>query len=184
MAHTEEPLADKSGKPETDYGKLELSNTPVQRLLNEPDDEPLRFTFPELPSLPASIADNVGEVFNSFQANRKRVGAPFFFFGVLIPASAIFLELLAGVCANLFFDPIPTIWHKVLVCLVPLANFVIWRELKNEDAEYRLWMAAASGLAVGVSAFYALLFVPLIPFALIGIIFIGIGVLGLSPQLS
>ncbi|MEK7831691.1 MAG: VIT domain-containing protein, partial [Acidobacteriota bacterium] len=38
--------------------------------------------------------------------------------------------------------------------------------------------------AIGVSAFYALLFVPLIPFAVIGIVFVGIGVLGLSPQLS
>ncbi|MFN0111853.1 MAG: VIT domain-containing protein [Blastocatellia bacterium] len=177
MAHTEEPIADNSGKTAGDYSKLEFPDTPLQRLLNQPDYNP--------PNVVASIADNTGELFfNTFATKRKRAGGPFFFFGVAIPASAIFLELLAGVCANMFFDPIPTIWHKLLVCMVPLANFAIWWELKNDDAEYSPRLAAASGLAIGVSAFYALLFVPLIPFAAIGIIVLGIGILGLSPQLS
>lgn len=176
MAHTEKPLADNSGKTTDDYSKLELPDTPLQRLLNQPDYQPADYKPAVAPA---------GELFfNSIKTNRKRAGVPFFFFGVLIPALAILLELLAGVCANMFFDPIPTIWHKLLVCLVPLANLAIWRELKNDDAEYRPRLAVASGLAIGVSAFYALLFVPLIPFALIGIIVVGLGILGLSPQLS
>ncbi|MEK7829541.1 MAG: hypothetical protein AAB401_00565, partial [Acidobacteriota bacterium] len=135
MAHTDKPIADHSGKTADDYSKLELPDTPLQRLLNQPDYKPADYKSPAAPA---------GELFfNSFQTKRKRAGGPFFFFGVAIPASAIFLELLAGVCANMFFDPVPTVWHKLLVCLVPLANLAIWWELKNDDAEYRPRLAAA-----------------------------------------
>lgn len=185
MAQPNEPFAQNSGEPTDDCSKFEYPDTPVQRLLHQNDHEPLPFRAAiQPPNIPANIADNSGEMFQSVSSNHSRVGGPFFFFGIAIPASAIFLELLAGVCANLFFDPIPTIWHKGLVCLVPVMNFLIWRELKSKHAQYHSWMVAASGVTIGVTTFYALLFIPLVPFALIGIIMLGIGILGLSPQLS
>lgn len=165
MANQELPRADFSEPTSS-----ELPDTPVNRLLNQYDLKP-----PELES----------PLFRTFSKQpTTRVGTAFFIFGVVIPASAVFLELVAGVCAGMFFDPIPTLWHKLLVAFVPLANLAIWWELKEEDAEYNSWLGVVSGLTLGVSAFYALLFLPLMPFAIIGIIVLGIGVLGLSPQFS
>ena len=185
MAQTNEPFAQNLGEPVDDCSQPEYPDTPVQRLLHQADDKPLPYRAAIEPlEVTASNNANAGEMFSSVSHRSKRLGGPFFFFGIVIPASAIFLELLAGVCAHLFFDPVPTIWHKGLVCLVPIINFLIWRELRSEHSQYHPWMAAASGLTLGVSTFYALIFIPLIPFALIGIIMLGIGILGLSPQLS
>lgn len=185
MANQEFPSAERS---ETNLHP-ELPDTPVNRLLTQSDTEssykPQLFSrFIEQPTIAESVSAQTKHFATSIKTKSNRVGGPFFIFGVAMPASAIFLELLAGVCANLFFDPIPTIWHKLLVCSVPLANLAIWWELRNDDAEYNSWLGAASGLTLGVSVFYALLFLPLLPFALLGIIFMGIGALGFSPQLA
>ncbi len=166
----------------------ELPDTPVNRLLNQPDGEPynppLFRSFTEQPSVKDTVVTKAQNFTETVKAQPKQVGAAFFIFGVAIPASAVFLELLAGVCAGMFFDPIPTIWHKLLVAFVPVANLALWWELKENDAEYRTWLGVTSGVALGVSAFYALLFLPLMPFAMLGIIVFGIGILGLSPQFS
>ena len=38
----------------------------------------------------------------------------------------ILLELFTGLCANTFFDPLPTPGHLLLAGLVPIANGALW----------------------------------------------------------
>jgi hypothetical protein len=59
------------------------------------------------------------------QVNDKR---PFlygflFFAGVLLPAAAFGLELITRMCAQQFFDPMPTWWHTLFVFLSPRLIF-------------------------------------------------------------
>src|SRR5262249_32662615 len=52
------------------------------------------------------------------------------------------------------------------------------------DGEYHWRLGVASGLAVLVSAFYTTIYLPLMPLALFAIVFVGLGLLPLSPVLS
>lgn len=104
--------------------------------------------------------------------------------GVILPLGTFLIELLTHMCAEAFFDPMPTFAHQVLVLAVPAANFLLfgcvagwWR------TPWRL-VAPIAGFSIGISAYFALVFVPLIPLALIAILFFGWGFLPLAPLLS
>ena len=104
--------------------------------------------------------------------------------GVLLPIIALVVELYNGLCASAFFNPIPTLWHVLLVAAVPLINsYIIW-VLYRKNTEKPTVLAWASLVSAGISLFYALVFAPLIPISLFGILFAGIGFLPLSPLLS
>ncbi|HEX3249826.1 MAG TPA: hypothetical protein VHS05_10395 [Pyrinomonadaceae bacterium] len=100
--------------------------------------------------------------------------------GVILPAIAITVEATTNVCAHMFFDPIPTHWHLLLVILVPLTQLQVWMALRRNDPS-RLGIAAvANALSIGVSLFYSFIYLPLIPFAALTLL-IALGVLPLSP---
>lgn len=116
----------------------------------------------------------------------ERGGRLFFFTvaGVLLPFITLVVELYSGICAEAFFNPIPTLWHVLLVAAVPVANgYIIWALYKNK-VERPTLLAWTSLVSAGISLFYALVFAPLFPISLIGILFVGIGFLPLSPLLS
>ena len=48
-----------------------------------------------------------------------------FFAGVILPTISITVEATTHICAGVFFDPIPTIWHLMLVIFVPLAQLQV-----------------------------------------------------------
>lgn len=101
--------------------------------------------------------------------------------GVVLPAAVLVLELLTGFCGSVFFDPIPSWWHVLLVALVPLANGWL---LSARGARARsLAQGAAAGAATVVAACYALLFLPLLPASLVALVF-GMGLLSLTPLLA
>lgn len=173
------------------FSNLEIPDTPINRLLSQNRTETLPLQMPtffrpfeEAPTTLESTAAPLIRTLESAKALPQKPGAAFFFFGIGIPASAILLELASGICAETFFDPLPTVWHVLLVCAVPLANLLLWFQLRQEPARYTAWLAAISGLVIGISGFYALIFLPLVPFSLFGLILMGLGILGLSPQLA
>ncbi|MEK7724944.1 MAG: VIT domain-containing protein, partial [Acidobacteriota bacterium] len=93
-------------------------------------------------------------------------------------------ELYNGWCASAFFNPIPTLCHVLLVAAVPLINsYLIWT-LYKQNVEKPTLLAWASLVSAGVSLFYAFVFAPLFPISLIGLLFVGIGLLPLSPILA
>src|SRR5262245_43073298 len=92
-------------------------------------------------------------------------------FGVLLPAFALFVEATTGACADLFFDPIPTVRHGLLVGLIPVANLLLLA-LDDPHPRRRAWLTRLHGVALGVALVYALLFLPILPIAVIAAFFL------------
>src|SRR5262249_44196398 len=78
------------------------------------------------------------------------------------------------------FDPMPTYWHVLAVSSVPAGNLLVWIHLRHGVPRGPAWIAFVNGAAIAVAGFYALLFLPLMPFALVGILF-AVGLLPLAP---
>lgn len=102
------------------------------------------------------------------------------FVGTIFPAGVIVLELLTGLCAGAFFDPLPTWGHVLLVVAVPVINFFLWQAAQHDDAP-RPALLVLGGGAIAIGAGYALVFLPLLPFAFVGILFLGVGLLPFAP---
>ncbi len=104
-------------------------------------------------------------------------------FGTGLPAAAIMIELATGWCAGAFFDPLPSFAHLLLVSAVPVVNLLIWMMLRS-GAVAPKWLAVAAGAAIAVAATYAVLFLPILPIAIIATIFFGIGLLPFAPLIA
>lgn len=104
--------------------------------------------------------------------------------GVLLPLIALGVELYSKLCAEILFDPIPTLWHVLLVGFVPLSNsFLIWSLYKNRFERISL-LGWASAFSTGIALFYSIIFAPVSPLAVIGILYVGFGLLPLSPMFA
>ncbi len=106
-------------------------------------------------------------------------------FGVALPLGVLAFELLAGFCAEALFDPIPTWLHALLIALVPIANawaLLATRPQRESERAFRI-AGRLNGIALGISAYYALQFAIITPFAFIALIF-GAGLLPLAPLLA
>ncbi|WP_152616416.1 hypothetical protein [Sphingomonas sp. ERG5] len=100
--------------------------------------------------------------------------------GSVFPTLVILIELITGLCAGSFFDPMPTLGHIVLVASVPAINFFLWRATQREGAS-RPALIILGGAAMGIAAGYALVFLPMLPIALVAIILFGFGLLPFAP---
>ncbi len=105
-------------------------------------------------------------------------------FGVVLPAFTLGFELYTRWCTTELFDPVPTIVHGILIGGVPAANLLAYFATRRRTPELLRTAAFINGMALGVSFLYSLIFLPLVPAGLIGILFFGIGLLPLSPALS
>lgn len=105
------------------------------------------------------------------------------FAGIIMPALSITLEATTHVCAEVFFDPIPTPWHLVLVIFVPLAQLQVWRAIRRGDPQRLALAGWLNALTIGISIFYSIVYIPILPYAAITLIFI-VGLLPLAPYLS
>ncbi|MGH9903458.1 MAG: VIT domain-containing protein, partial [Pyrinomonadaceae bacterium] len=101
--------------------------------------------------------------------------------GVVLPAVAVGVEVTTRMCAETFFDPIPTLWHVLLAAFVPLVNLQVWREVRRGATERGALLAMANAVAVGVSIFYTVVYLPLLPLAVVALVFFGIGILPMAP---
>lgn len=120
------------------------------------------------------------------QANDKR---PFymgflFFAGVLLPAGAFIVELLSQWCAREFFDPMPTWWHTLFVFFVVVTNFQTWLAIRRNRVERTVWLGFANAITIFIALFYTVLFAPLLPIAVIGLIVALLGLLPMAPLFS
>jgi hypothetical protein len=87
-------------------------------------------------------------------------------------------------CAESFFDPMPTIYHKILVFLVPFSNLLLWLKIRSEENMYVGKLLLLSAVSIGVAAYYAIIFLPLVPMGFIAIVIYGIGLMPLAPIVS
>ncbi len=108
----------------------------------------------------------------------------YFFAGVLLPVAALIAELGWRICAENFFDPIPTWWHVLLVSFVPITNLQTWLSFRRGYASRPGWLSFANGVSIFISLFYALIFAPVVPIAIIAILLVLLGLLPLAPLFS
>jgi hypothetical protein len=99
---------------------------------------------------------------------------------VIYPAAVIAIELTARLCASVLFDPMPTLAHVLLVSFVPASNLMTFRHLRRDAPRPSAWFALANGAAIAIAGLYALLFVPVLPLAVLVIPY-GIGLLPFAP---
>lgn len=112
-------------------------------------------------------------------------------FGILLPVYALIVESVWHVCAEEFFDPIPTLWHVAVVAFVPLANLFVRLSLRWQKTEDIGTLGLINGIGIGISLYYSILFLPLsvagavsILYFGVGLLAFGIGLLPLAPLLS
>lgn len=110
-------------------------------------------------------------------------GFPLLALGVILPVVAFVVELATGLCADAFFDPIPTWGHGLAVLAVPAINYALWAAARRE-APASPWLMTAAGAAMAISFVYALVFLPLLPISLIAILLGGLGFLPMAPVLA
>lgn len=104
--------------------------------------------------------------------------------GVVLPLVTLGVELTTRMNSETFFDPLPTPFHVILVALVPAANFAAWWAARREDPPHLRVIALGNGFATGIALFYAILFLPLVPLALLAVTFYGWGLLPLAPLIA
>ncbi len=111
---------------------------------------------------------------------RRGITVLLWLLGVALPIGTLGFEWLAGFCAEAFFDPLPTWLHIALIALVPVANAWTLLALAGR-CRWRPATHILNGMAIGTAAFYALRFAVLTPFAIIAIVYFGIGLIPLAP---
>jgi Vault protein inter-alpha-trypsin domain len=102
--------------------------------------------------------------------------------GVIFPMIVLIFEWCTGWCGSIFFDPIPTIWHGILVAMVPLING--WLLLGARGRYSEKIKGTLAGMGFVIALFYGLLFVPLLPASVFAVLFMGMGLLSLTPILA
>lgn len=105
-------------------------------------------------------------------------------FGALLPAFTLWYELQTRLCATEWFDPLPSWLNVVLVALVAASNFLIfttrwWRPGRALSA-----VAQLNAVSLGVVIAYSVVFLPTLPISFVGLIFMGMGAMPLSPLLA
>ena len=106
------------------------------------------------------------------------------FFGTILPFLALVVELATRGCAATMFDPIPDAWHLLMVTAVPVVNALAWWSIRAQKKSWSAWLSFANAFALGIACYYTLLFATVTPFAIVGIILYGIGLLPLAPLFS
>lgn len=133
---------------------------------------------PALPDAPARAADPPPA-----RPRRITIGT-ILVLGVILPVITLAFELLTGLCGDTFINPIPTPWHALLIACVPLSNALALSFFAYGRPANRRLLGRLNGLAIGVALYYTLVFLPVTPFAAIGVIYFGLGLLPLSPLIS
>lgn len=134
------------------------------------------------PNKPNSSHDNNGNAPTSPPPAKLR---PFLlFFGVILPVISIAVEVLTHMSAAIYYDPIPDRWHLAMLAAVPAVQLLLWLALRSPIKSWHAWLGAFSGFSMSITIYYALLYGPLTPFACVGLIIYGLGLLPLTPLLA
>ncbi len=105
-------------------------------------------------------------------------------FGVILPVCAVAFESQFHFCARYFFDPFPSTNHIVLFSLIPISNLMAWMTRRANLTTHFAFMSLSSGMAMGIALMYALMFLPLAGPAMFSLVYLGFGLLGLTPLLT
>ena len=117
------------------------------------------------------------------QADQPKSHWYLFIAGVIMPAISITVEASTHICAEAFFDPIPTTWHLLLVIFVPLAQLQVWFALRRGTPDRLRLAGFINAIVIGISIFYSIVYLSILPLALLTVL-VGLGFLPLAPYFS
>lgn len=119
-------------------------------------------------------------------SRRQRAIRSFFFYllGVVLPVVTLVFELVTRWSSEALFDPIANWGQLLMVAYVPVSNLGIAILLARNQTKDLRRLGLANGIAMGICAFYSLLYLPFTPFAVLGIIVFGAGLMPLSPYFA
>ncbi|CAA6696757.1 MULTISPECIES: VIT domain-containing protein [unclassified Lentimonas] len=104
-------------------------------------------------------------------------------FGTLLPAFALGFEIVTGLSDNIYINPIPNLYHAILIGMTPI--IIALNAIRCfRKQPIRKWDLHLNSLCLGVTSVYAIVYLPIAPFAAIGVAFYGLGFLPLSPLIS
>jgi len=106
------------------------------------------------------------------------------FAGFLLPAITLGVELTTRMCAEQFFDPLPTWWHTLFVFFVAITNLQTWWAIRQNRGERIVWLGFANAVTIFIALFYTVLFAPILPMAVIGLLAFLLGLLPMAPLFS
>jgi Vault protein inter-alpha-trypsin domain len=104
--------------------------------------------------------------------------------GIVLPVVALLTEAITHLSSESLFDPVPTPFHMALVAIVPLSNAWLLHALARGQTRHAGKVAWLNAVSIGIAFFYALLYLPITPLAVLGILWFGIGLLPLAPLLA
>src|SRR5690348_6205354 len=109
---------------------------------------------------------------NPFEPSWARVkSGVLLIFGVALPIVALLLEITTGMCAEVLFDPVPTLFHALLVAFVAAANASVWVVVKKHQTPRTLrWARWVNAVAIGIAGVYTVMFLPTLPLATLAIL--------------
>lgn len=105
------------------------------------------------------------------------------FAGVILPAISITVEASSHICAEVFFDPLPSTWHLLIVIFVPLAQLQVWFAIRKAAPDRLRLAGFLNSAVIAISFFYSIVYLPILPLGLLTVI-IGLGFLPLAPYFS
>ena len=105
-------------------------------------------------------------------------------FGVIVPAATFTIEAITHICANGYFDPVPTVYHMFLVACVPIANLLAVCTLAGWCRIHPAVVFLLNGVAIATSLIYTVAFLPLSFVGVFAVLVYGLGLLPLTPVIS
>ena len=102
--------------------------------------------------------------------------------GVILPLFVLAVGYLAYF-SEFGINPIPTVWHALVVGIVPVANLLVWKQMRNKSLSAPKWLVHLNGMAIGVSLIYTLQYGWLLPVGILLTFFL-IGLMVLCPVLA
>ena len=103
--------------------------------------------------------------------------------GIIFPILAASFELVSGFCRDAFFDPLPNVWSCMVFALIPIGNGIVVYGLKHPSKNSMSRLLLANGVAIGASAYFSLIFLPLLPISAFGSLAL-VGLCGLTPYFA
>lgn len=103
--------------------------------------------------------------------------------GAILATLALIVEAVTHACAGMFIDPIPTVWHALLIAMVPGGTlYALWAA--RGPRQPAPWTQVLAAFCLGIALYYSALFLPFLPVAAIGVLLFGLGLLPMAPMFA
>ena len=174
-------------------GKEQIERNDLYNVLQAMGDD--EFEAEQVLAVNQALIVNNSSEFNEYRKESSASSNPGYLsrnawiFTILLPALALLVELLSHIGRSVYFDPIPTWFHVVLIALVPIAFYLVSHindcsELYEDGDARRLKRpkitASLLGFIFPTIVYYAVLSLPVILVGVIGCIIL-VGLLILTP---